>query len=66
MTLYRGVIPIHCDITTNDREGYQQALMSVTSTGAIGLGDRVIVTSGDITGTGGMTNTLKILQVKGA
>ena len=66
MTLYRGVIPIHCDITNNDEEGYQQALLSVTSTGAIGLGDRVIVTSGDITGTGGMTNTLKILQVKGA
>lgn len=64
MALYRGVIPIYYDVTASDKDIYQQALATVLSTGAIHTGDRVIITNGDIKGTGGMTNTLKILQVK--
>ncbi|MEH6556161.1 MAG: pyruvate kinase [Oceanicoccus sp.] len=64
MALYRGVIPIYRDVITNNQDIYQQALATIASIGAIHSGDRVIVTSGDIKDTGGMTNTLKILQVK--
>jgi pyruvate kinase len=64
MALYRGVIPIYRDVITNSQDIYQQALATIASIGAIHSGDRVIVTSGDIKDTGGMTNTLKILQVR--
>jgi len=62
MALYRGVIPIYCDVNASDKDIYQQALSTVADTGAIVPGDRITVTSGDIKGAGGMTNTLKILQ----
>ncbi len=63
MSLYRGVVPIYCNVA--DQVGadiYLRALKTVADTGAIQLGERVTVTCGDILNSGGMTNTLKILQ----
>lgn len=66
MSLYRGVVPIYSDIVNQTgTDIYQQALNTVASTDALQCGDRVTVTCGDISGSGGMTNTLKILCYEG-
>lgn len=65
MALYRGVRPLFFDIAGQPGEDvYQLALATVAKTGAIKPGERVTITCGDISGSGGMTNTLKILQYK--
>lgn len=65
MTLYRGVIPIYFDVAKASSDVYQAALDTVAATGALTPGQRVTITSGDITGEGGTANTLKILEYKG-
>ena len=66
MALYRGVVPIYFDASdSKDADIYQAALQKVAATGAIQPGDRVTITCGDIRGSGGMTNNLKILEYKG-
>lgn len=65
MALYRGVIPIYFDVTGATIDVYQIALDTVAATGVIAPGQRVTITSGDITGSGGTANTLKILEYKG-
>lgn len=65
MTLYRGVIPIYYDVTKAAKDVYQAALERVAGTGALSAGQRVTITSGDITGSGGTANTLKILEYQG-
>ena len=66
MALYRGVIPIHFDVTaTHTDNEYQAALEKVAKMGMIAPGQRVTVTCGDIKGAGGRTNTLKILEYPG-
>lgn len=64
MALYRGVVPIFFDVTADLQNStiYQQAIQTVAATGALQQGDLVTITCGDITGAGGRTNTLKILQ----
>jgi pyruvate kinase len=63
LALYRGVIPIHFDVTEgNDPDIYRCALATIAKTGALKNGDRVTITCGDIKGTGGQTNNLKILE----
>jgi pyruvate kinase len=63
MALYRGVVPIHFDVTQQEgRDIYHQGLNVIVETGAIEVGDRVTVTCGDFYGQDNMTNTLKILQ----
>ncbi len=66
MSLYRGVIPIYFDVTCQPEDNtHQLALNTVAATGAIQTNERVTVTCGDISGTGGTTNTMKILQYTG-
>jgi pyruvate kinase len=65
MTLYRGVIPIYFDVASASVDVYQAALATVAATGALTPGQRVTITSGDITGAGGTANTLKILEYLG-
>lgn len=66
MSLYRGVIPIYDDVS-NDPNGdvFNQGLEIVARTGAIQNGQRVIVTCGDMMGSQGKTNTMKILEYTG-
>jgi pyruvate kinase len=66
MALYRGVVPIFFDVTSNPQNPniYQEAINTIASTGALNEGDLVTVTCGDISGEGGHTNTLKILEYK--
>ena len=63
MALYRGVVPIFMDFSHNiGNELYPAALNTVALSASLQQGDRVIITCGDIHGSGGMTNNLKILE----
>ncbi|MEE8060043.1 MAG: pyruvate kinase [Pseudomonadales bacterium] len=63
MALYRGVVPIYFDVADQVGEDiYQLSLNTIASTGAIKPGERVTITCGDISISGGITNTLKILE----
>jgi pyruvate kinase len=65
MSLYRGVVPIYFNVAKQmGADVYQQALNTVVAAGAIQPNDRVTITCGDIYGSEGMTNTLKILEYK--
>ena len=62
MTLYRGVYPIHFDVTHFPKvEVTEKALQTLEELGAIQRGDCIIVTKGDIMGGKGGANTLKIV-----
>lgn len=65
MTLYRGVIPLFFDVTQPEGDVFQRALQLIAGKGLIQPGQRVTVTCGDISGQGGHTNTLKILEYLG-
>lgn len=66
MALYRGIVPLYFDVTDDGgKDVFQLALNKVASCGAILPGQRVAITCGDISGSGGMTNTIKILQYNG-
>lgn len=63
MALYRGVIPLHQDISEAvDGDPRDLALQALAEVGALRRGDQVTITYGDISGTEGMTNTLRILR----
>ena len=64
MSLYRGIIPLHYDICqATEQDPYAEALSVVQQQSTLKAGDWVTVTCGDISGAGGLTNTLKILQL---
>ncbi len=63
MALYRGVIPIFHDVTLDTSlDVFTNGFNVVAATGAVQPGQRVIVTCGDMLGSEGKTNTLKILE----
>ncbi len=62
MALYRGVVPIHFDVTKVGDDPWIEALKCLGERGDLGPGQRVAVTCGDFAGQGGSTNTLKILE----
>ncbi|MDC3332805.1 pyruvate kinase [bacterium] len=63
MALYRGVKPIFIDVTDEDeKDVFQTAIKKAAAKGLIESGRRVTITCGDISGEGGCTNTLKILE----
>ena len=62
MSLYRGVIPIHYDVMKGKDDLFEKALSLIVERGVITKGQRVAITSGDLYGKGGSTNTLKILE----
>jgi len=62
--LYRGVYPIHFDITHTDAlEANKEIVQDLKEQGMVEDGDYVIVTKGDLQGARGGTNNLKIVQV---
>lgn len=66
MSLYRGVVPIFFDVGSDPGgDVFARGLDVVARTGAIRPGQRVIITSGDMMGSQGKTNTLKILEYTG-
>jgi pyruvate kinase len=64
MNLYRGVYPIAFDPTAvKPLEVDRAAIDMLKNKGMLNDGDMVIITHGDIMGTKGLTNTMKILKV---
>ena len=64
VNLYRGVFPIYFPtIHTNHAEANQDAVDVMLKRHTIELGDLVIITKGDLMGTGGGTNAMKIVEV---
>lgn len=64
MALYRGVYPIHFDVTHLDRRIINHsAVEELQKRGIIHAGDLVIITKGDLIGIHGRTNAMKIVTV---
>ena len=62
IALYRGVIPVYFPFEKDHEDVYDYALQVVGSLGTMVAGERVTVTTGDIAGSTGLTNTLKVLE----
>ena len=64
VNLYRGVFPVYFPtIHTNHAEANQDAVELMKKMKAVDEGDLVIITKGDLMGTGGGTNAMKIVEV---
>ncbi|MCP4878203.1 MAG: pyruvate kinase, partial [Gammaproteobacteria bacterium] len=64
VNLYRGVFPVYFPtVHTNHAEANQEAVELMKKAGTIADGDLVIITKGDLMGTGGGTNAMKIVEV---
>ncbi len=64
VNLYRGVFPIYFPtIHTNHAEANQEAVDLMKKQKAVEDGDLVIITKGDLMGTDGGTNAMKIVKV---
>lgn len=64
VNLYRGVFPVYFPtVHTNHAEANQEAVDLMLKQGTIAPGDLVIITKGDLMGTGGGTNAMKIVEV---
>ena len=64
VNLYRGVFPIYFPtIHTNHAEANQEAIDLMKNQKAVEDGDLVIITKGDLMGTDGGTNEMKIVEV---
>jgi len=64
VNLYRGVFPVYFPtIHTNHAEANMEAVELMKKHGSIEDGDLVIITKGDLMGTGGGTNAMKIVEV---
>ena len=64
VNLYRGVFPIDFStVHTNHAEANIEVVELMKKRGTIQDGDLVIITKGDLMGTGGGTNAMKIVEV---
>lgn len=65
MTLYRGVYPVDFDITVFERwEIIRAVLTELREHKIVQIGERVIVTRGDVSGVNAGANSLKIVTVE--
>jgi pyruvate kinase len=65
VTLYRGVYPIAFDIThTSGHLVYAAIFKLLIEQKLVALGDRVILTGGELSGVSGKTNSMTILEVQ--
>jgi pyruvate kinase len=66
VTLYRGVYPVLFDVTHATPDRMVQAIFDKLLEGKlVDVGDKVILTKGDLSGVQGGTNSLQILRVLG-
>jgi pyruvate kinase len=64
MLLFRDVNPVEFDAQgASPGQASREAILTLFKLGALAAEDRVIVTTGDRTGLGGGTNTLRLLKV---
>ncbi|HVT32812.1 MAG TPA: pyruvate kinase [Rhodanobacteraceae bacterium] len=64
MVLFRDVNPVEFDAQgASPGQASREAILTLFNRGALAEQDRVIVTTGDRTGLGGGTNTLRLLKV---
>lgn len=64
MTLYRGVYPLHFDVTrVKHEEINEKTIECLVNLGLVSQGDNVILTKGTRVGIHGGTNAMKILKV---
>ncbi|MCG6889661.1 MAG: pyruvate kinase [Gammaproteobacteria bacterium] len=64
VNLYRGVFPVYFPtVHTNHAEANMEVVDLMKAHGTITDGDLVIITKGDLMGTGGGTNAMKIVEV---
>lgn len=64
VTLYRGVYPVSFEMTAKDHaQVNKDAIDELVRRGAVRDGDLVIITKGDLMGTHGGTNAMKIVEV---
>jgi len=65
VTLYRGVTPILIDRSLGDAtDSYRAAVAHLKTLGVVNVDDLVIITTGELTGRHGGTNSMKIMQVE--
>ncbi len=64
MTIYRGVFPVHYTLEKQDHaQVNREVLNDLKEMGQAELGDKFIITKGDLTGQEGGTNALKVVIV---
>lgn len=64
VNLYRGVFPIYFPtVHTNHAEANREAVDLLKKRNVVQDGDHVVITKGDLMGTGGGTNAMKIVEV---
>ncbi len=65
MTLYSGVYPIDFDVSVYERwEIIRAVLTELREHGTVQVGERVIITRGDVIGRSGEANSMKIVTVE--
>lgn len=64
LALYRGVVPVLFDFSDHQDDIYNAALAIITAQGEIQDGQRVTITTGDIVGAPGFTNSLTVLAYR--
>ena len=63
VTLLRGVYPLTWDLEIQDRDTLdEQIIKALRGKMKLDEGDQILVTSGDLRGVPGQTNTLKIIS----
>ena len=65
MALYRNVVPLYLEQSTDRDEVLQAAEELLLNKGEVQRGDRIVLTIGEPMGKSGGTNTMKIVQVGG-
>ena len=65
VAMYRGVFPVSFEIKAGDsRRLYQDIFDTLLSNNLVVVGDRAILTKGDLDGVSGSTNSMTVIEIK--